>query len=113
MSLTADANVLATGAAFIYVRVGNAWLEQTRPADIVASSDFNSLLTADGLTLFVGAEPGPPSPSGYTVNVYSPPAALAARDVRGWQVRHAQRPNPITVNNGRRSCRQNSNTLPT
>jgi hypothetical protein len=81
LSMTDDANVLAVGppsdrtvtpekaAAFVYVRVGNAWLEQTKLADTGPSEEFSTvLLTADGSTLFVGAE-NSAAPIG-TVHVY-------------------------------------------
>jgi hypothetical protein len=77
LAMVAAANVLAVtaggepplGAAFVYVRVGNAWLEQTRLTDTVSTGGFHTvLLSADGLTLFVGAE-NTTTPSG-TVHVY-------------------------------------------
>ena len=82
LSLTADAKVLAVGgpedfnappSAFVYVRVGNAWLEQARLADTVSSDGFlNALLTADGLTLFVSGDKweGSTFPSAGRVHVY-------------------------------------------
>jgi hypothetical protein len=82
LSLTAAGNELAigvpfdgsaapdAGAVFVFVRVGDSWLEQIRLAES-GSREFGVVaFTEDGSTLFVGSQTGMILPRPGNVHVY-------------------------------------------
>jgi hypothetical protein len=59
------------GSAFVFVRVGASWLEQIRLVDSAASDNFGQvMLSADGMTLFIGADSGTAAPGAGGVHVH-------------------------------------------
>jgi hypothetical protein len=58
------------GAAFVFVRVGAAWLEQARFDGTAAEFGNSIVLTPDGATLFIAAETSMSAPIAGAVHVY-------------------------------------------